>query len=108
MGSQTFSCQEHLGADTRYRPWIPTSDIFCGLMGFCTHCPHPATGGQIRSREPAIQDQHHQMYTSCKNVQLQTNHDLQDKLNYFSDFRGPLLSPSVPHKRPGASVWETV
>lgn len=36
------------------------------------------------------------------------NHDPQEKLNYFSHFWGPYLSPSVTHERPGTSDWEPV
>lgn len=72
---RSFSCREHPAQIRLTAPGSvldkilsqgPTSDIFCGWMGFCTHCPYETTEGQTRGRGAAIQDQHQRISTSCK------------------------------------------
>lgn len=113
MGSQTFSCQEH-----------PAQPLDSRLIRFChrdphltfsvawwdfVHSPHSLLQrGRYASENLQSRINITRFIHPVKNVQLQTNHDPQEKLNYFSHFWGPLLSPTVTHERPGASVWESV
>lgn len=113
---RSFSCREHPAQIRLTAPGSvldkilsqgPTSDIFCGLMGFCTHCPYETTEGQTRGRGAAIQDQHQRISTSCKcATAIQSWPTREVKL--FLWFLGTRIISPLTRERPGASFWEPV